>query len=270
MNAQNIPTTNEGVRAPIRVMAHLVAGYPTTVIALAAAKGLAEGGVSYFEVQFPFSDPSADGKAIQTACAEVLSRGYRVAEGFSFVAELRAAYPDIPVYVMTYGNLAYKAGIANFVRRAAEAGVSGLIVPDLPFDADEGLNDACRAHGMVSVPVAAPSMTSARLAALAALKRPFIYAALRAGITGSVTTIDESTVAFIRTVSGAPSTAGACVLGGFGIRNGEQSKALSPHVHAVVAGSVFVDLIRENAASGGAAVQAAVRLKAKELSGLPE
>lgn len=251
-------------KAPITVMAHLVAGYPTTDIARSAARGLAEGGVSYFEIQFPFSDPSADGKAIQTACAEVLSRGYTLDEGFAFVDELRRTYPAISVFIMTYANLAYRNGIDPFVSRAASAGASGLIVPDLPFDADEGLDAACAKHGMVSVPVAAPSMDGNRIRKLRALGRPYVYAALRAGITGSLTAIDESTVSFLESVT-AFGTKG---LGGFGIRSGEQASVLSSHVHAVVAGSVFVDLIRENSPSGGEAVRGAIAGKARELSGI--
>jgi len=256
---------NAKAKPPITVMAHLVAGYPTNEIALAAARGLAEGGVSYFEIQFPFSDPSADGPAIQTACAAVLSRGFRVDDGFAFVARLRREYPEIPVFIMTYGNLAYKRGIDAFVDRAADSGASALIIPDLPFDADEGLDLACRKHGLSAVPVAAPSMTAARLAELASLGRPYVYAALRAGITGSNTTIDGKTLAFIRAVAGNGTSK---ILGGFGIRTGEQSRALGASVHAVVAGSAFVDLIRENSGSGEAAVQKAVCAKAKELSGM--
>ncbi len=249
-------------------MAHLVAGYPTTYLARAAARGLAEGGVSYFEVQFPFSDPSADGKAIQTACSEVLTRGYRVSEGFAFAAELHATYPDIPVFIMTYGNLAYKIGVEEFASRAARAGASGLIVPDFPFDTDEGLDAACRRYGLVSVPVAAPSMTAERIAELATLGRPYVYAALRAGITGTTTTIDDGTIAFIRSISLFPELDRTMVLGGFGIRNSEQARCLAPHVHAIVAGSVFVDLIRENATLGEDAVRKAVAAKAAELSAL--
>lgn len=258
-------------RAPVRVMAHLVAGYPDDSLALAAADGLAAGGVSAFEVQLPFSDPSADGVAIQTACAEVLSRGYRVARGLAFVGELKARYPEIPAFIMTYANLAWKAGIERFADLAAKSGAKGLIVPDLPFDSDEGLAAACAARGLVSVPVAAPSMTPDRIAALAALDRPLVYAALRAGITGSETRIDAETLAFLASLEGSAGTGDAGqesrVLGGFGIRNGEQAARLAPRVHAVVAGSVFVELIRGAAPSGADAVREAVRKKAAELSG---
>lgn len=252
------------MKAPISVMAHLVAGYPSDDIAFAAAKGLAEGGVAFFELQFPFSDPSADGKAIQTACAGVLSRGWKVDDGFAFASELRRRYPAIPVFVMTYANLAWKNGLDVFVARAASSGVSGLIIPDLPFDADEGLSASCRKYGLASVPVAAPSMTAERIASLASLGRPYVYAALRAGITGQETVIDGETLGFISKIS----VSGAMVLGGFGIRNGGQSRALSGAVHSVVAGSVFVDLIREGALSGPESVTAALREKAAELCGI--
>lgn len=257
-----------GLKAPITVMAHLIAGYPTTPIAFAAAKGLAEGGVSYFEIQFPFSDPSADGKAIQTACAEVLSRGYRVEEGFAFVSALRSLYPDIPVYIMTYGNLAYKMGIETFVARAFASGVSGLIIPDFPFDSDEGLASACEKYGIASIPVAAPSMSPSRMSSFSSLKRPYVYAALRAGITGLSTTIDDTTVSFLAAVAGSQTDSNATrILGGFGIRTGEQSRSLAPHVHAVVVGSVLVELIQKNASLGDDAVTRVIREKARELSG---
>lgn len=259
--------------ATVTIMAHLVAGYPTDALALAAARGLAEGGVSFFEVQLPFSDPSADGKSIQTACASVLSRGYRVDDGFAFVSSLRREFPEIPVFVMTYGNLAFRRGIANFVDRAAAAGAAGLIVPDLPFDADEGLDIACRARGLVAVPVAAPSMTDSRIDALGALERPYVYAALRAGITGTSTAIDDATLAFIEKVSAGTARSGGegkqtRILGGFGIRTGDQSEALKDAVYAVVAGSVFVDAIGESASKGEEAVHSAVFSKARELTGI--
>lgn len=246
----------------MKLMAHLVAGYPTDELAFAAAQGLAEGGISYFEVQLPFSDPGADGPAIQTACAGVLSRGYRVADGLAFVRRLVSSFPEIPVFVMTYANLAWSGGLDVFMRKVSEAGVRGLIVPDLPFDQDEGLSALCEQYGLYCVPVAAPSMSSQRLELLGSKKYPFVYAALRAGITGQETMIDEHTLSFIE-VAGK---SGSAVLGGFGIRNGTQVALLAPHVHAVVAGSVFVNLVREKAPRGADAVRQAVREKAAELT----
>ncbi len=248
---------------PINLMAHLVAGYPTDEIAYAAASGLVEGGCSYIEVQLPFSDPSADGPAIQNACAQVLSRGYTVSEGFAFIAQLRQQFPQIPVYIMTYGNLAYRRGITQFAKDAAEIGVAGLIIPDLPFDHDENLRQACKKYEIAPVPVAAPSMSAKRIALLDRQNYPYVYASLRAGITGSETEIDNRTVLFLDSIRGS-----SRLFGGFGIRSATQVRLLAPYVHAVVAGSVFVDLIGAYAHDGISSVHQAVLRKTRELTGL--
>ncbi|MFH2114788.1 MAG: tryptophan synthase subunit alpha [Spirochaetota bacterium] len=225
----------------IRLMAHLVAGYPDDSGCRAVAQGLVEGGASYLEVQIPFSDPSADGPAIREAGSAVLASGYRVRDALAFVAELCSAYPGVPVFVMTYGSLAASPDVHAFVEIVRKAGAAGLIVPDFPFDADEGLAQTCLGGGRLvcPVPVAAPSMRPQRLAKMADLGREYLYAALRAGVTGAQTEISEDTKAFLA----AAGAGGARILGGFGIRTAEQTRKVAPYVHAVVAGSVFVELI---------------------------
>ena len=246
----------------IKLMAHLVAGYPTTELALTAARSLVNGGADILEIQLPFSDPSADGPAIQTACTTVLSRSYRTADGLDFIAQIHREFPQVTIYLMSYGSLIYTPGIENFCRKAAAAGVNGMIIPDLPFDHDEGLTAACKANNMVNIPVAAPSMSDERLHMLAHAGFPYIYAALRTGITGTDTTINQETMDFIAKVSAG----GSKVYGGFGISNGAQAKALASHVEAIVAGSVFVRTITENASSTEN-LSAAVESKARELTG---
>lgn len=226
----------------IKLMSHLIAGYPNTELALTAARALVKGGADILEIQLPFSDPSADGPAIQTACTKVLEKGYKTADGLAFIAQVHAEFPEIPIYLMSYGSLVYTPGIENFCKRAAAAGVSGMIIPDLPFDYDEGLTQACKKNGMINIPVAAPSMSSERLSKLAHAGFPYIYAALRTGITGSDTKIDQATLDFLKKVS----EGGSKVYGGFGISNGQQSQAIANFVEAVVAGSVFVRIITEN------------------------
>lgn len=221
----------------VRLMAHLVAGYPDPAGAAAIAQALVEGGATYLEVQIPFSDPSADGPAIRDACSVSLDGGCSVESSLAFIADLRRKYPSVPVFVMAYASLVVTPGVGAFVDAVKRAGAAGLIVPDLPFDADEGLAEACRAVGLDSVPVAAPSMRPERLASMAALGRPYLYAALRAGITGSATEIGEDTRRFLE----AAGSGGSKVLGGFGIRTGAQARSVAPAVHAVVAGSVFVE-----------------------------
>ena len=245
----------------IKLMSHLVAGYPTDSLALEAARSLVKGGADILEIQLPFSDPSADGPAIQTACTKVLERGYRTKDGLNFISQIHKEFPGITIYLMSYGSLVYTPGVDNFCRMASEAGVNGMIIPDLPFDHDEGLTKACKKYGMVNIPVAAPSMSGARLHKLAHAGFSYIYAALRTGITGTDTSIDEGTLDFLSKVS----SGGSKVYGGFGISKGEQAKALASSVEAIVAGSVFVRIITENR-DDGKKLALAVEEKARELT----
>ncbi|MCR4822066.1 MAG: tryptophan synthase subunit alpha [Treponema sp.] len=246
----------------INLMSHLVAGYPSDELSLEAARALVRGGADILEIQLPFSDPSADGPAIQTACTQVLSRGYRTADGLKFIAQVHSEFPHIPIYIMSYGSLIYTPGVKEFCKKAAQAGVKGMIIPDLPFDFDEGLTQACKENGMVNIPVAAPSMSQERLSKMAHAGFPYIYAALRTGITGSDTKISQETLDFIKKVG----QGGSKVYGGFGISNGEQAKALASSVEAIIAGSVFVRIITENQ-NDKAKLSKAVEAKARELSG---
>ena len=247
----------------IKLMSHLVAGYPTDELAFTAARALVDGGADILEIQLPFSDPSADGPAIQGACTKVLERHYKTADGLAFIAKLHKEFPNIPIYLMSYGSLIYTPGLESFCKKAADFGVKGMIIPDLPFDFDEGLTAACKANGMVNIPVAAPSMSPERLEKMANAGFPYIYAALRTGITGTETSVDEDTLAFIKKVG----SGGSKVYGGFGISNGNQSALLGDKVDAVVAGSVFVRLITENQ-NDAEALYKAVRAKAAEISHL--
>ena len=253
----------ETMSEKIKLMSHLVAGYPTDEIAFTAACSLVKGGADILEIQLPFSDPSADGPAIQCACTEVLNRHYRTSDGLAFIKKIHQEFPEITIYIMSYGSLVYTPGVKEFCEKAAACGVKGMIIPDLPFDFDEGLTQACTDCGMINIPVAAPSMSSERLEKLAKAGFPYIYAALRTGITGTDTKIDQSTLELLKKVSAG----GSKIYGGFGISNGQQSAALADYVEAVVAGSVFVRIITENK-DDCEKLAAAVTAKAAEITHL--
>lgn len=221
-----------------RIMAHLVAEYPDRRSCLQIARGLAAGGAEYLEVQFPYSDPSADGPAIQTACDKALRSGFTVDGGFALVEEIvRTA--ERPVFIMGYAGTVYARGVRRFVSDARRAGASGLIVPDLAPGSDEGLYRYGREMGVPAVPVTAPSVGEARLGRILDEAPPFLYASLRTGITGRVTDEREAS----RFLDLLRRRTGAKILGGFGIRAREQIRVLSPLVHALVVGSFFVEKI---------------------------
>jgi len=159
------------------------------------------------------------------------------------VRRIRATV-QVPVFIMSYANLLVRRGVQVFLEQAREAGAMGLIVPDLPVDADEGLYPRGRALGLRIVPVVAPDTRPRRLALLADSGAEYLYAALRRGITGEHTEIGEENLAFLEAVAGL----GLRVLAGFGVRTREQVLALAPRAHAVVVGSRFVEAVRAAAA----------------------
>lgn len=218
-------------------MAHLVAAFPDRDASLRVGQAMIDGGAELLEVQFPFSDPTADGPLIQRACADALAAGFAVADGFRLVERL-AARPAAPgVFVMVYANLAFRPGVERFLTRCRDAGARGVIVPDLPPDYDEGLYAAGRALGLEVVPVAPVTARAERLRAVVELSRAStLYTALRKGVTGGYTRISGDSVRFLRDAKAL----GVAVMAGFGITERAQIEALAPLVDTVIVGSAFI------------------------------
>ena len=228
-----------------RIMAHMVASYPDRAGSVEVARAIFDGGCAYLELQFPFSDPTADGPDIQRACAEALAAGFTVDDGFRLLEEI-ARPARAPIFVMSYANLLFTRGIERFLRQVKDAGGSGVIVPDLPPDYDEGLFAAAVKEGLAAMPVLSPSMSAERLRRVAAIGAAHIYATLRIGTTGPVTTVDAASLSFLASIAATNRKNQAKIFGGFGVTRREQVVALEPHVHAVVVGSA---LVREVAGS---------------------
>ncbi|MBN1410539.1 MAG: tryptophan synthase subunit alpha [Spirochaetales bacterium] len=223
-----------------KLMTHMIAGYPDRETSLAVARAFIEGGSSFLEIQFPFSDGTADGPFIQEACDKALKAGFSVNMGFKLVSEI-AALSDVPVFIMTYANIIFAAGVKDFLSRCKESGASGIIIPDLPPDSDEKLYAEGKALGLHVVPVIAPSITDTRLKEVFNQCGEYIYASLRKGITGQYTEIGEENLEFLKKAAGL----GAKVLAGFGISTAEQVATLAPHVHASIIGTAFIKEIKK-------------------------
>jgi tryptophan synthase alpha chain len=244
-----------------RIMTHMVASYPDRAASLDVARALCDGGCAYIELQFPFSDPTADGPDIQRACASALAAGFKVTDGFRIAAEIRRL-ASVPIFIMSYANMVFTRGIEKFLGECRDAGAAGVIVPDLPPGYDEGLFSSAAAAGLVAMPVVSPSMSPERLQRVGALGTEYVYATLRIGTTGPRTVIDAAGLGFLSAIAAASSRKPVKILGGFGITSREQVTALEKHVHAVVVGSA---LVREVA--GSTRPYAAVRDKVRELAG---
>ena len=237
-----------------KLMVHTVAGYPDMERSELVAKALVAGGADYMEVQFPYSDPTSDGPIIEKASQIALDGGFRVDAGFDLMRRLRAAV-GIPLFIMTYGSLVFARGVGKFCDAAARAGLTGLIIPDLPPDYSEDLFAEGAKRGLCIVPVIAPEISDARLKVMGDLKPEYIYTALRLGITGSRTQLDEGTIRYLDKVAGL----GAKVIAGFGVRSREQMAALSGHAHAAAVGSFFLERVNATMAQGGDIAEAMVK-----------
>ena len=223
-------------------MAHLVAAFPDWDTSLRVGEAMIDGGAALLEVQFPFSDPTADGPWIQRACADALAAGFAVDDGFRLVDRLanRARAPQ--VFVMVYANLAFRPGIEPFLARCRDAGARGVIVPDLPPDYDEGLYAAGHGLGLEVVPVVPVTARAERLRTVVETSRTrSLYTALRKGVTGGYTHISEDSVRFLKEAKAL----GVSVMAGFGISERAQVEALAPLVDTVIVGSAFIRALLE-------------------------
>jgi tryptophan synthase alpha chain len=199
--------------------------------------GILEGcGADIIELGVPFSDPLADGPTIQNAAQRSLAEGVTLGSVIELVRQLRT-HTQIPLVFMTYYNLIYKYGEERFVRDAADAGVDGMIVPDLPPDEAANLLGLSRKAKMDLVFLLAPTSTEERIRKVSKASGGFIYYVSITGITGARLSMDssiETHVAKIRAETDKP------VAVGFGIATPEEAAAVSRFADAVIVGSAIV------------------------------
>lgn len=216
---------------------------------------LADAGAAIIELGIPFSDPTAEGPVIQAANMRALEAGTTTDKVFEMVTEVRKTI-DTPLVFMTYANVVFHYGIEEFCARAAEAGMDGLILPDVPFEEKEEFAGACRSHGMDLISMIAPT-SEERIDMIASQAEGFVYCVSSLGVTGtrsSITTDLDSIVARIRKATDTP------VAIGFGISNPEQAAAMAAKSDGAIVGSAIVKIV---AAEGEAAAPAVGELARK-------
>jgi tryptophan synthase alpha chain len=234
---------SHGKRAAL--MPYLMGGHPGLDESVHAGLAAVDAGADLIELGIPFSDPLADGPVIHAAATEALERG-ATPHGVLRVCERLAE--RVPVVLLVYVNVVMSAGAESFALRAAAAGASGLIVPDLPHDEAGEVRAACDAEGLALVPLVAPTSTPERVAAIGADARGFVYTVSVTGTTGER---DELAPRLAKTVAGVRAATELPVAVGFGISTASQARSVGDLADGVVVGS---RVVRASAEGGPRAV----------------
>ncbi len=201
-----------------------------------------EAGADLIELGIPFSDPTAEGPVIQEANIRALRAGIHTDHIFDMLSRLRGTV-TIPLVFMTYANVVFSYGTEQFLQKAADAGVSGLILPDIPYEEREDFAPACRQYGLELVSMIAPTSRE-RIKMIAADAEGFLYCVSSLGVTGvrtQITTDLRSMTSLVREVN--PELPAAI---GFGISTPEQAKEMSRFADGVIVGSAIVRLIEQH------------------------
>lgn len=234
------------------LVAYVAAGDPTGPQSVSHVQALVEGGADIIELGLPFSEPIADGPTIQEAITRSLANDMTPERYFDLVAELDT---EVPIVCFTYYNLIFRYGMIHsagqigeddpvepFVAAAADAGIEGMIVPDLPVEESGALRRACDRHGLDLVFIVAPTTTDERLTRVMEASSGFVYVQARMGTTGAQTDVSDATY---RSLDRLPATDLPRAVG-FGVSSAEQAREIvEAGADGVVAGSVFVDAIAD-------------------------
>lgn len=236
-------------------MPYVMGGFPDLDASARFAAALAPH-ADLIELGIPFSDPLADGPTIQAAGQRALDAGTRPEQVIDIAAGLRAGPP---VVLMTYVNVILAMGARAFMERAAAAGVAGVIIPDVPVDEGDAMRAEARRSGLAIIPLAAPTTSDERLAAIGREAEGFVYCVSVAGVTGGDVAVGDMLRAFLgraRAVTDAPLAVG------FGIRSAEQVAAVGRIADGVIVASELIRRIEE--APDGAAAIAAITAFARD------
>ena len=244
-----------------------MAGDPDYDTSLSIAKALPKAGADVIEFGMPFTDPMADGPAIQAAGLRALKAGQRMTETLALVREFRKGDDETPVVLMGYYNPIYIYGNDRFLADAKVAGVDGLIVVDLPPEEDEELCLPALKTGLNFIRLATPTTDDKRLPTVLTNTSGFVYYVSITGITGAAapdTAKVTTAVARIKRHTKLP------VAVGFGVKTAEHARAIAEGADGVVVGSALIDILRQNLDTSGKPGPGAVNAVTKLVSALAQ
>ena len=232
----------------------LTAGDPSLEATVPAMHALVAAGADVIELGVPFSDPMADGPTIQRSSERALARGAGLGWVLGAVREFRRDDADTPVVLMGYLNPVEIRGASRFAAEAAEAGVDGVLLVDLPPEESPEFREAFAVQGVDLVLLASPTTPDARLSVLLANAQGYLYYVSFAGVTGASERLDpQAAAAHLRRIRGGSPVP---VVAGFGIRDAAGAAAMAVDADGVVVGSALVAAMADAAGAGDAAARA--------------
>ena len=244
-----------------------MAGDPDTATSLAVIKALPKAGADMIEIGMPFTDPMADGPAIQAAGVRALAAGQTLTKTLAMVRDFRAGDNDTAIVLMGYYNPIYIYGVEKFLTDANSAGVDGLIVVDLPPEEDDELCIPALKAGLNFIRLATPTTDDKRLPAVLNNTSGFVYYVSITGITGSAAPDADkvgAAVARIKKHTALP------VAVGFGVRDAASARAIAGGADGVVVGSALVEAVRKSLDKNGKAQAHTVKAVAELVAELAE
>lgn len=222
-------------------IAFITCGDPDLETTAAAVRAAVENGADLIELGIPFSDPTAEGPAIQGANLRALSGGITTDKVFDFVREIRRDV-SVPMVFMTYANVVFSYGSERFISTCKEIGIDGLILPDIPFEEKDEFQPICKKYGVNLISLIAPTSQN-RIAMIAKEAEGFLYIVSSLGVTGTRSEIETDLgemVKLVRENANIP-----CAIG-FGISTPEQAKQMADIADGAIVGSAIVKLLEKH------------------------
>jgi len=219
----------------------LTLGFPSLAATERLILSCEKSEVDILELGFPFSDPLADGPTIQYSSEQALKKHVNIRDGFRLVKNLRATGCRIPIIFFGYLNPIYAYGEKKFARDAREAGIDGLIVPDLPLEEEKAFHAECRRQNLQFVQLVAPTTADRRVKMLVQKSQGFIYYVSLRGVTGARKALPSDLKAHLTKLKSMTSKP---VLAGFGVSTPEQARAISRMSDGVIVGSAVIEHLK--------------------------
>lgn len=249
MTLKDYITTKRAAK-PILIMSHCVIGYEGFDKNYALVNELVAADTDIIELQFPFTDPSADGEVLLKANQEAVLNVTDTAQCFTVARTITATHPDTAFVIMTYFNIIFKFGLEHFVKTAVAIGIRGIIVPDLPIEEGTEFFGLCRNHGLTPIMLVTPDTNQNRMSGIRQFADGLVYCVARKGVTGSHTNF---TADFFQYIARVKAYFNLPIGVGFGIQNRADITALTGKADIAIICSKIIQIARDESVKAAGA-----------------